>query len=174
MQSGHLCGRKLAAEDRIPSRNLSTAPQRITGKRPPARCVHRRDPVQPARVQAAQRRLLSVHGRMAIAAKNRRNPKELALMALSPSGRSPNSTTSGVSAAPQDTIPDADYKDEIRKRAVNFRVGSNPEVSDYHENVSCWGQSRSRFRATGGPFIAMNEHLPSLATLHCVRRFDGW
>jgi hypothetical protein len=37
---------------------------------------------------------------------------------------------------------------------MNDRCGSNPEVSDGHENVSCWGQSGPRFRATGGPFVA--------------------
>ncbi len=37
------------------------------------------------------------------------------------------------------------------------RVGSQPEVSDGHENVRFRGQSRSRFRAAGGLFIAISR-----------------
>ena len=39
----------------------------------------------------------------------------------------------------------------------DFRCGSQPEVSDSHENVCFRGQSGSRFRATGGLFIAMSR-----------------
>ncbi len=34
------------------------------------------------------------------------------------------------------------------------RMGANPEVSDGHENVRCWGQGGSRFRTTGGLLVA--------------------
>ncbi len=37
---------------------------------------------------------------------------------------------------------------------TNFRCGSNPEVSDGHENVCFRGLSGSRFRAAGGLFFA--------------------
>ncbi len=36
----------------------------------------------------------------------------------------------------------------------NVACGSNPEVSDGHENVGCWGKSGSRFWATGGLLVA--------------------
>jgi len=40
--------------------------------------------------------------------------------------------------------------------SLDFRCGSNPEVSDGHENVGCWGKSGSRFRAAGLPNLAIS------------------
>ena len=45
----------------------------------------------------------------------------------------------------------------ICRERFDFRVGSNPEVSDGRENVGFLGQSGSRFRATGGLFIAISR-----------------
>jgi hypothetical protein len=67
-----------------------------------------------------------------------------------------------------------DDVNELLRPSVNDRVGSNPEVSDGRENVRSWWKSGSRFWVAGGLLLAMNGHLPSLATLHYVRRFDGW
>jgi hypothetical protein len=44
--------------------------------------------------------------------------------------------------------------------SLHFRVGSRTEVSDGHENVGCWGQSGSRFRAAEGPLIAISGLKP--------------
>ena len=39
---------------------------------------------------------------------------------------------------------------------TNVACGSNPEVSNGHKNVGFRGQSGSRFRATGGLFVAIS------------------
>ncbi len=43
--------------------------------------------------------------------------------------------------------------------APHDRFGSKPEVNGGHENDGCWGQSGSRFRATGCLFIATSRSL---------------
>jgi hypothetical protein len=42
--------------------------------------------------------------------------------------------------------------------SLDFRSGSNPEVQREPQNVGSWGQSRHRFRAAGGLFIAKPGH----------------
>jgi len=42
--------------------------------------------------------------------------------------------------------------------SCHFRSGSQPEVSDGHENVGFRGHSGSQFRATGCLFIAKRRH----------------
>ncbi len=42
--------------------------------------------------------------------------------------------------------------------AGHVRSGSKPEVQRGPRNVRSWGQSGSRFRAAGGPFIARSRH----------------
>ncbi len=44
----------------------------------------------------------------------------------------------------------------ICREGFDFRCGSKPEVSDGHENVRSWGESRHRFRAVGCLLVAMN------------------
>ncbi len=41
--------------------------------------------------------------------------------------------------------------------SLDFRCGSQPEVSDGHENVGFRGQSGSRIRAAGCRFIAISR-----------------
>ena len=56
-----------------------------------------------------------------------------------------------------------DELDEIFGKAchesvsLDFRSGSQPEVSDGHENVRFRGKSGSRFRATGGLLLAKSR-----------------
>ena len=52
----------------------------------------------------------------------------------------------------------------------NVRVGSNPEVSDGHENVGFWGQSGLRFRAAGLPILATSGHITRMPDTSAKRR----
>ncbi len=46
------------------------------------------------------------------------------------------------------------------RERLDFRCGSNPEVSDGHENVRFRGHSGSQFRAAGCLLVATSGHHP--------------
>jgi len=50
--------------------------------------------------------------------------------------------------------------------SLDFRCGSQAEVQRGPRNVRCWGESGSRFRATGGLLLAISGHWLKPKTIH--------
>ncbi len=57
--------------------------------------------------------------------------------------------------------------------SLDFRCGSQPEVSDGHENVGFRGQSGSRFRAVGCLLVAKNGLSPHHNSRNVAHRDAG-
>ena len=56
------------------------------------------------------------------------------------------------------SVSDLDGGNELRRLSMNDRFGSQAVIPNSVRNVRSWGQSRSRFRATGGLLLANMRH----------------
>ncbi len=61
----------------------------------------------------------------------------------------PGSTLGFEDIVAERSSPDIYASQVTPSQLIKVSLGSNPEVSDGHENVGCWGKSGSRFRAAG-------------------------